>query len=565
MKQYNDDGQAPGRSSALEWLKRKLRGGNAALPDQSAPKEKTADTVAADVKPEKELPSPVEEPQYPYNLFVDCHEVTGTSFFGREALLNSLSTWIQEPVARSLSLVGPARVGKSSLMKEALERNRACFEGADAHQILIFLTLDKCGTVKELWSRLFFEVEKSLRRAELMTEELEQELTWVNWDAGTWYHIMEPCLTKMLQRLARQDIYLLLVLDEFDRARELFQDGWHHFGLLRSYASDAYIKVKCATLSRRRPHVIEGVSEGRSSFHGVFAEEQIRPFDEKEMQAYFAALAQYDVVLDQELREQLYYSAGTYPYLLCIYAHKLVEYRQQGRDIDLSLFREIYWNKLPTIDQFYQDIARRLVEDKDMDTLLEYFFGTGQKADWRTLDLLSSMGLLQKRGERYVCLSDDFTDYLRRFYLNRPLWDTIMETERKLKKIFGQEFTKLTEIHHSSYSAGARGTWETEVYRAHKLTIREEMLYRNMRDLVDFGEDPTLLDATQLGFVIEQILKGWDTRFSKYFHMEQKNLWEPRLKRILQVRGLFAHAHGEKISEEQELEVTSYCDAVLAL
>jgi hypothetical protein len=152
--------------------------------------------------------------------------------------------------------------------------------------------------------------------------------------AGTWDYLHQT-VTDFFAAVRRDGRYVMIVLDEFDRASRVCR-RLAEFQLLRSLASEEAYPVGLITISRRRVKDIEIDAAGGSILDGVLALRQpVGMFAPAEGDAVLGRA----LVLGADLlpvRDQINGLAGLHPYLLELLCFGIVERFQDAGEIDVD-------------------------------------------------------------------------------------------------------------------------------------------------------------------------------------------------------------------------------------
>ena len=501
------------------------------------------------------------------NLFVVGPAVSGPSFFGREQMLSELEAAIfAGPGARNV--VGPTRIGKSSLVDQVFLRNQDL-----PNRLRVQMSMGSCSDSRDFWLTLASQLEEQIRDAGLWDAAFErnyQKLENADPQGALWWTVLKGQLEKILAEVRKRGYRLVLSIDEFDSVERIFGGESHQYQLLRSMYSEPKFATSGVLISRRRLHLFEAACPYISTFHGVFPEVTVLPFSDEDMEAFYRRLAQCGVSLSSGGRARLERYTGQMPYLCCMFGSLMAARRRELRvygdqDVD-ALFREC----LPQIDRHYEDLIARLEEDH----YLEFIFclSIGSKCPGitkRDVENMVTMGILipeQRDGSaaHYHAFSRDFMAYFRLRPLKLPAWETMTASEKKLKSIFREEFPELAGITYQDLIGPEAPILTREVdARYPDLGLNWKLITGYCEDLSSHKERPTVLDVLTLSKVIAVMLDTWDSRFYRYFSGDSG--WKPKLEAIRRLRNPLAHAQREYVQEDALAVCLRSCEEIIRL
>lgn len=506
------------------------------------------------------------------NIFVVGCEATGDSFFGRAHELSIFEDELIRSNNRGISLVGPTRIGKSSLIGELGKRLR------ELPKILwVTLSMGEMDDANSFWYSVCYEIQSTLEEKGLVNNNLAMDLYWMDavFSTQNWYIQMNRRLKILLTKLKKEDIVLILNLDEFDIAPQVFEQQTNHFQLLRSLYSGGDYNVKGILSSRRRLPMIESNSDGLSTFHGVFQERTLGAFTSEDMFEISSSLGDYDIFIaeDGEFFQRLYYYANNIPYLVGLCLHRLVEIYQGEMPLDADLVDKIYDDLSPSIRSYYDDLIHRLRGDgllEDTCKLCVYdlnYLETNRLNNSMeyAMGILESLGILYKGNyqgvERYYAFTQDFTIYLKVQNISYDSWDVLTQCELRMKDIFLQVYPQLDKYSYNTL------LFKQEEVRRHldlqypKLNLDLNKMRNFGRDLNNHKKNPTLIDVITLNQIIVYIIRQW-SEFQKCFPGEEAK-WKDALNCIKEVRNPMAHSNAHHVAHDTMAKFNYACQMVI--
>lgn len=499
------------------------------------------------------------------NIFVVGPQATGMSFLGRKDEIIDLERSIFGGVG-AIHLVGPTRIGKSSLVSVVFDRNRN-----RAKHICVQLSMGECSDAYDFWHTLAAEIREQISINELWnknTERLFSELdSNVKSSSSNWFTDYRGPLKNILKQLEKSGFRMVLAIDEFDSVERIFGQNSHYFMLLRSIFNEPSCVTSGVIVSRRRLHLLEAKCPDISTFHGVFRELPLRAFNDKDMEIFYDTLGLYDIKLSSGAKRKIERYTGRMPYLCSMFAERMVSHNADGANISENEIVEIFKECLPQIDRYYEDLIERL--DYDDHTEIVFYLSIGSKlpnVTKRHIRNLVTMGVLIPDNssdiEQYYAYSKDFMTYFRTRTLKLPTWETMTLSEKKIKAIFAREYPRLAEVSYGDIQYDSKGAIEKEIAKLYpELNLNWRQIKGYCEDLAAHKENPTIIDVLTLSKVVGIILDRWDDRFHVYFSGDDS--WKMKLAYIKKLRNPMAHAMVEYIDQEELAVCLKYCDEII--
>lgn len=499
------------------------------------------------------------------NIFITGREVQGDSMIGYERHLTKLTRELVEN-DNNISVTGIKKFGKTSLVKEVLRRVKKEYEGK-----LIILTMDLAK--RDSFQQVLKQMGIALRIAVMGCPELKEDSLikeYINLLLSTDPDVnmisYENYLEGTFQLLHTMDYKVILMIDEFDRAGEIFP-GTSEYEFFRDLSANSDSGVLLVLISRRQLYMIEKKNINNSTFHGIMKTYVIHGFDDSDLEEYFSVLEnRYKIKLTEKQIEQLKYYAGKSPYMWSLIGFSMVEEFRKGNRLDVE---KLYQDNTIDIENYYKSIYANLANDKiEVDGALtencsiEKLMGAviGPIIDLTTndIDYLVSMGYLCTRNERRYAISGHFTAYLRQKNYKADSWKHIISLEKKLKALIRKEIQKSIGEREVAYS-----DWEHYMELAGidgALDTYDKFIENSIKD---FHHDVDILDVMGLDVAITLMKYNWEQMFSQYFEWDGFHKWEGKLRMIAKGRNPMAHGHEEFLTAEEKNCINSYCIEIM--
>lgn len=318
-----------------------------------------------------------------YNIFVVGPQAIGSSFFGRDKEIHELEEDMFGETSSNVSLIGPPRIGKSSLVKKVLEKNKG-----HLNRLIIQIDMSVCASHPyEFWYTLWRSLRSEIENAGLWSANIAEYYRKLDEIDGylnpNWYTPTRPPLENIFKEIGKKGYRVILAIDRFDDVVRVFGAGKHdknYYSLLRSVISD-FGMVNGVLICKKRIQMMEKEAPNLSHLHGVCKEMPLRAFSHKnmidksswsyDMDAYYGALERYGITLSAEAKNRLEYYTGCLPFICCMFGDCMYRRldsvsRYEAQDIE-AVFRDCR----PQIDAYYDDLIKSLKEAGQLESVFQ--------------------------------------------------------------------------------------------------------------------------------------------------------------------------------------------------
>ena len=212
--------------------------------------------------------------------------ITEDRFVGRERELRTITSRIfGERSFGSIAVVGLPRIGKTSLVSEAVRRAEALPIGR--RLVVVRSNVGEPGSVGELFRTLIEELAEEIRCRGLDDALVNRQMTEV---------LASPEIDfirvrAVFRSLRRADIRPVWVLDEFDAGRRLFEGTPQFFHWLRELCSNPQFKAAVVIVAKRRLQDVARLA-GRDSDYwaNVLMTLALKPLSDAEIDDFLSRL-----------------------------------------------------------------------------------------------------------------------------------------------------------------------------------------------------------------------------------------------------------------------------------
>ena len=483
--------------------------------------------------------------QFMNNIFQIGGQVKGQSFIGRKELIKRLKKDFLEHNGNPLkAIIGLPRIGKTSLALNVFDNVDNC----------IYINLGESNCYEEIWQNIAKKIKKYLKKNNINIDRIKEDFEEIKSKNPEWIDFMESVKNIFIEL---KDLKFIIVLDEFDKAKDLFKRT-AHFELFRTIFSDQQYNVSAMLLSRRKLITIEGNFLQSSTFHLSFDEIPLGGFDDSEIEEYYNKFTENGIELNNEQKGEIEYYAGRSPYLLSIIGDNIIKSAENNEPIDIQ---KIFLNKCSSINDYYRDCISKLEEDKNLERLIPFIIGPKIGVTPSDKDELKALGLLREVGEKYIAISEHFATYLSAELLKFPIFEIIINVEKDIKKLINKHIVDIIR------EAKVDGKNINELQKAILSILipdKDIDIYNGFikSNKYKYNRDSTYFDVMSLKISFQIIEKFWDSCFKKYFKPEGKDEWRIRFKKCGEARNPIAHGHEEYLDDAAKNEVNAYCKKI---
>lgn len=420
--------------------------------------------------------------------------------------------------AGSAAVIGIARIGKSSLAAEVLNRIDGCQRPA-------------------IWLDL-----STYESAAAFFNDWAERLGGEHLQPAVSTHAAFRRLHKLLQAQTRaQGGRLPVVIDEFDAVRG-FNDASDFMRLLRELLYDPERTGVTAVLcSRREIARLELETQDISTLAGVLDHISLKPLGDPEMGTFFARSPK---PISEPLRDAISQLAGGHPFLLEMC---LATTLASDGDADLPALLQ------SVASRYYESLIKFLDAEKLLLETVQCAVGPRVRTDRVAAGQLLRYGVLDPSGQAFT---SEFGEMLALVSLDADLWGLFGEVESGLRLVI-EEAMCMTYGHE----------WLARLATKHK-AIKALVHQAEELRTADAAKFPVATTASLLRYTYPAQLRDLiQCEWESFKPILGQNLayWRPRLELLARVRAPFAHSRGDVVPDSDVRLAEIYCREILAI
>ncbi len=486
-----------------------------------------------------------------HNPFADYGTpLSGERFIGRDEEIRQVQNRLfGEGGYGSLAVLGMPRIGKTSLLLEAVRRVESKLK--EIRAVVVRLNVGSCKSVDNLFHDMIANLLEGIRDAGWSNDSIESQATSVL--AKTELEFSQ--VRKVFEQIRKAQIRAVCILDEFDAGRRIFSDASHCFHWLRELCSTSDIKAAFVLISKRRLQDVSRIAGYESNYWAnVLSSITLRPFTEKEKEEFHNRTAALGITSPPEILTEISTKCGGHPYLLDTYAYYAWQEISTGRSLEVNWFHTTIH---PLVQDYYRDIIPILQDAGMLDKFVQIFLGPQWRITKHDIDGMINYGIIQATDEgRLQSFLDGFNDFVRYVEGSDEMWPLWRDTERALRD--GLE-TCLEQLYGKD--------WQGKYKKA----------YPNLCSLIDRLQDMMEKEQERFGSRAASSLLAYTYPKDLYAIMSanwpalgkpllggDKTGWSKDFDVLAKVRTPLAHNREEAVDEAQRLKAEGICKDILA-
>ena len=502
--------------------------------------------------------------------------VSGERFIGRNDQINIIRQRVLGSEYSNLSITGLPKIGKSSLVWQCLVHNREIF--ASNKTIVVYYQIGSTRSSLEFFKKLVFKTDEEIQDLFESDEKYQKFCLPLIKDLKGTSDIenVTDIVEKYFKKLRRWGYKIIMILDEFDHAQDIFELA--DFQELREISYEPETKICLITCSRKTLDEIETKDGKLSNFARIFSDCQLKMFSNNDVTLYWERVkGSFDI--DNNHKILVKYLVGNHPWLMDV----VNDYYYMHKDDNLSIDDKFNGVKLPLM-QGLDDMVSTLEKEHLLNAAIQLVIGPYYDVTLVQIEKLLLYGFIKKvsaeekaklfggisigpifeNNSSYVCFSDYCTlDLYRRYYADIPYVKIWSETETDLRNLIK---TYLSERYSSDWENEMR-TFLTNNLPYRNFNVSDwssnvQRLKNNMNDMI--SNFPTMrgnhiVDFTLTSQIFNIFIK-WDWAWFGSVFTGQKMEWHNKFDHLTKVRNPVAHNNPGDLRAEMEIARTFCSD-----
>lgn len=503
-------------------------------------------------------PVGLNEEHVPANPFANYGPpVTGTGFVGRwnevTAIRNRTFALLE---TASVSIIGPPRIGKSSLARQVLDEFASGISPRGLAYLPVWITVSSDDDEDSLFRELARQAHEWLADRDLLTDKLRRAYDALR--ASVAWRDLRLCLRTYLKDLRASGYQVIAVVDEFDAVRNVFTRA-APFELQRQIAYEPGMRIAWIITSRRKlKDIVIRSNAAASTFPGIFGQPEILGcFDCSELAELIARSPYQGETLRKMLLSLLERETGGQPFLSSALLSVLHDrWAAEGPPLEASDIEDHFTDALVTCGQLIVDhhgaMIELLREENRLTKLFEVIFGPQITVGKVDAERLAQEGIIKETAEGWMAYSESFHQYLSRQEEaltsdSHMLWP---KTEVGLR-------SALAAALESAYGP----SWQSTLEESQSRIVRNCERRRAHDPGARTGDGGNLLDYTVPAELLQIMMVHWGQVEPVFGH--DKGEWRTRLEFVAKARTPLAHSRRGSMPPQDLERFRSTCQEIL--
>jgi hypothetical protein len=479
--------------------------------------------------------------------------VSGDSFVGRVFEIQNINDRLFSNEFGNVSIVGLPKIGKSSLMFQSLIFDKEKM-WSQKRILSIWTSIKSYQSPNDFYLKLVLTVLSELKKRvndELFITGLDSYLTELK-KPGLSFVETEHNLLCFFSDISSAKIRVIVCLDEFDYAKELFNEV--HYQLLRTLSYEPDHQIAFVATSRRSIYDIERYSGQGSNFFGTFENIRLGVFSDSEANLLFLKA---NIANKETIRDIKYYT-GNHPYLISMVLYKYLQAESESKT-----FSDVIESVKLDILKYFDDVFYILEKDNLTDKLIRIYSGIYEGVSQSEEEYLSKYGLfIQDERKELKPFSKFFDNYLNIKWRDTPFKLIWPEAERALKKVITR---CVNEIYGDDWERLIQDDLPVLSHPLEDRRLIQTLQERRMKEKRDFGSKASrnLIDQLYPRHFPIFIELHWDEFYEDIFE-SSLDYWLNNLEFLAKrIRNPESHSRAGLLSHKELREASLICTEIV--
>lgn len=485
-----------------------------------------------------------------FNPYADFGStVTGSRFIGRFNELCTITTRIFGSSGfGSIAIVGLPRIGKTSLISEAIRRATCDMHGQSI--AVARLDVGAFDSADGLLRCLIEDLTEGIRAGKIGSELTQKRVNEVLERSA----IDFSAVRTVFKSLRQTGIRPVCVLDEFDAGRRVFRDTPRFFHWLRELCSNPEFKAAIVLVAKRRLQDISRLAGYESSYwSNVLMTLPLKHFSDRDVAQFWSELEKGDIFLDETGRQEVLSYMGHHPYLLDVFGYHAWDYKKQGRRIDDN------WIKATCgelAQEYHQQVTEILKDGPMLSKVIQVIVGPQWDVTSEDVVALCELGVLRDEEGVLRGFSRAFEDHLRVMERCIDIWPLWRDTERALRDVLERNLERKFGPNWPNALGKARSNLKPILDECRKLRDEERKKF-GLHDA-----EPSLLSYSYPMDLYKIMSADW-ANLGESLLGKDKRSWALKFNTLAKVRNPLAHNRAESVDDGDRKQAEGICREIL--
>ena len=475
--------------------------------------------------------------------------VTESRFIGRDKELRAIEARVFGTRGfGSIAIVGLPRVGKTSLVFEAIRR--ATSDASKQNIVVARVDVGIFDSVDDLLRCLVEDIAESVRTGKFWNDSIQDKI-----HETLASPIIDFNAVRALFKLLRQKgLRPVCVLDEFDAGRRVFRKTPQFFHWLRELCSNPSFKAAVVLIAKRSLQDIARLTGYRSNYWAnVLTTLPLKPFSDRDVSRFFSILQNENISLNEIERRELLSFVGSHPYLLDAFAYYAWEHQKQGGHIDVNWLGATCGR---LVREYHQQITEILRDGPMLSKVIQVVVGPRYDVTTEDVAALCELGVLQDENHTFRGFSQAFEDHLRIAERSVDVWPLWRDTERILRSVL-----------ESNLEERFGSEWPSALSKLRpKLGLMIEECQRKRdseRNRLGFRNPKLSLLSYSYPMDLYRLMCADWASLGEPLLGQNKQGWAEKFATLAKVRTPLAHNRAESVDEGERKQTEGICQEIL--
>ena len=476
--------------------------------------------------------------------------ISGERFIGRDEEIRQIhSRMFGEGGYGSLSVLGLPRIGKTSLLAEAVRKAEPRLRRIRA--VVVRIDVGVYRSVDELFRSLVLDILEELQVQGWSNEQIQLRVERLIDRPETSF----PFVREFFRQLRNSDVRAVCVLDEFDAGRYLFAGSPQCFHWLRELCSNPEFKAAFALISKRPLQDVALIAGHESNYWAnVLMPMTLRPFSQEEADLFFKRMEAVGVVVDPDAVQEITGLCGHHPFLLDAFAYHAWQTASLGYCLEVDWVRRTMKS---IVRDYYHQVVTVLKDVGMLEKLVQVLVGPQWDILPGDVDAMIEYGVIcAGNTQRLHSFSEGFADYLGFVEGCTNLWPLWCDTERLLRDAIA---TLLQERFGED--------WKEEIKKSRpKLRgLIEGCEAKLAKEKARFGERAasSVLAYTYPMDLFQIMAADWPALAEPLLGSDKQG-WSVKFSVLAKVRTPLAHNRDEAVTEAERIQAEGICREIIS-
>ena len=319
--------------------------------------------------------------------------VTGNRFIGREKEIRQIHNRVLSDNSGNLSVVGIPRIGKSSLVWNALISSKD--DLLEEKKAVIEINVGSIDNSRDLFKAMASEVLDTIEEFIEKGQFAFLKQTFQNFSEDISNYEYRSNLYKFLKRTKKTNFQVIYIFEEFDKGGDFL--SLSDFQALREIGTRPEYNVRYVTISRRTIQELEAKNGALSRFYAIFDYLNLSVFSDEDVKKYWTRLEDYNITVSDDYISKSYSLVGKHPFLLDVVNYQVFNHFVSNTNCNdlYDLLNDLFSGDNLNLLYHFDEIID-LMKDENLESkLFQSLVGPVFDLDIKSVEKLIKFGIIK--------------------------------------------------------------------------------------------------------------------------------------------------------------------------